>query len=247
MTVENDRDVRALMEIGQICGLALQYMLKKVEPGMKTKDLDALGEAYITKFGARSAPILAYKFPGFTCISINDEAAHGIPDDYVIQPGDMVNVDVCAELNGYIADTGASIPMPPVSVEYEQLCHYTQIALKKGCEAAVAGRRLNVIGKAIEKVAKQGGYTVIRELSGHGVGRTIHENPSVPNYYTRRAKQKMKEGMVFTIEPFFSLGNGKVYTADDEWTVCSEDGTVAAQYEHTVIITNDQPILVTAV
>lgn len=248
MTVDNDNDLEALLRIGRICGLTLQHMLAHVEPGITTQALDAIGAAFLAGHQARSAPILAYRFPGHTCISINDEAAHGIPGDRVIQPGDMVNVDVSAELEGYWADTAASMVVAPADSRYERLCRYTRAALDAGIDAARAGNSLNEVGRRVESVAHDGGYRVIYELGGHGVGRGIHEPPTVFNFDTRRASPTLQPGMVFTIEPFLSLGSGGIYKADDGWTLKSRDGSVAAQYEHTVIVTADgPPILATAV
>ncbi len=248
MTVENERDLEFLKRIGQICGLAVQHMLAVAEPGMTTKQLDQIGAEFLKKHGARSAPILAYNYPGYTCISVNDVAAHGIPsDDVVIQPGDMLNVDVSAELEGYWADTGSSQPMPPVNPEYERLCEYTRQARDEGIAVAHAGKPVNLIGRAVEQVANAGGYRVVKQLIGHGVGRHIHEKPSVPNFYNPGYKEMLTEGLVITIEPFLSLGVGRVYTDKDGWTLRSMDGSIAAQYEHTVVIMGDEPVLVTAV
>ncbi len=248
MTIENERDLEMLQRIGQICGMTVRHMLDHVEPGMTTKQLDQIGAAFLQRHGARSAPILAYGYPGHTCISLNDVAAHGIPsDEVVIQPGDMINVDVSAELEGYWADTGASMPVPPVNAEYEQLCEWTRKALDAAIGVAQAGQPVNVIGRAVEQVAAESGYTIIKQLTGHGVGRHIHEKPSVPNFYNARYTEALTEGLVITIEPFLSLGAGRVFTDSDGWTLRSLDGSVAAQFEHTVVITDGEPILVTLV
>jgi methionyl aminopeptidase len=246
MTIENDKDLQNLLRIGQICGMTLNHMMAHVEPGMTTAQLDAIGQAFLKKYNARSAPILAYKFPGHTCISLNDEVAHGIPGDRVIRPGDMLNIDVSAELEGYWADCGASLVMPPGNPDYERLCDFTQRARDAAIETARAGQPMNVIGRAVEAVAREGGYHIIRELTGHGVGRNIHEAPPVPNFYSKYAQERLTEGLVFTIEPFLSPGKARIFTAPDGWTLKTIDGVVAAQYEHTIVITKDRPILVTA-
>jgi methionyl aminopeptidase len=245
MTIDNDTDLEKLLRIGRICALTLQHMLDRVEPGMTTRQLDEIGAAFLKKHNARSAPILAYRFPGHTCISLNDEAAHGIPGDRVIEAGDMINVDVSAELEGYWADTGASMPVPPVNPDYVRLCEYTQHARDKAISVAHAGRPINQIGKAVEKVARQGGYTVIQTLTGHGVGRHIHETPTVFNFYNKRDHEPLTEGLVITVEPFLTLGDGRIYTDRNKWTYRSMDGSVAAQFEHTIVVTKEQPILVT--
>lgn len=248
MTIENERDLELLKRIGQICGMAVQHMLAQVEPGMTTKQLDQIGEAFLKQHGARSAPILAYNYPGYTCISLNDVAAHGIPrDDVVIQPGDMINVDVSAELEGYWADTGSSMPVPPVNAEYQNLCDWTRKALDAAIGVAKAGQPVNVIGRAVEKVAAASGYTIIKQLTGHGVGRYIHEKPSVPNFYNPHFAEVLTDGLVITIEPFLSLGQGRVYTDKDGWSLRSMDGSIQAQFEHTLVIREGEPVLVTQV
>lgn len=247
MTIENDDQLQALLRIGRICGEALQLMLSHVRPGITTVELDAIGARFLHERGARSAPILAYNFPGWTCISLNDEAAHGIPGERAIQPGDVVNIDVSAELDGYWADNAATVIVPPANPVHERLLHTTQRALDAAIEIARAGRRLNLIGKTVEGIAHEGGYSVIRELPGHGVGRHIHEPPSVRNWYDRRDKTRLTDGMVITIEPFLSLGNGRIYTDADQWTLKAQDGAISVQLEHTVVITKRRPILATAV
>lgn len=247
MSIESEQDLIGLMKIGRIVGLTLQHMLQAVKPGMTTAELDAIGAEFLTAHGARSAPILAYKFPGYTCISINDEAAHGIPGPRVIQPGDLVNIDVSAELDGYWADTGASIPIPPVRDEIQRLCDFAKEALEAAINAARAGQPINAIARAVEPVARRGGYRILEQLGGHGVGRGIHEPPQILNHFDKRLKQPLKKGSVITLEPFLSTGARRVNTDPDGWTLRTVDGSLVAQYEHTVVITEGRPILVTAV
>ena len=248
MSIDNEGDLLALLRIGRIVGLTLQHMGEALQPGMTTAELDHLGALFLAQHGARSAPILTYKFPGHTCISINDEAAHGIPGDRVIQPGDLVNIDVSAELDGYFADTGGSFAVSPVTRENQRLLDTARRALNAALEVVRAGQPLNVIGKAVEKVARPAGYSILRELGGHGVGRKLHEPPhAVPHYYHPRARQRLTEGMVLTIEPFLTTGASHVKTDPDGWTLRTVDGSLSAQFEHTIVITKDKPILVTAV
>lgn len=248
MIVSSEKDLLGLTRIGQICGHTLQEMIAALKPGITTRELDEIGSHALMKHRARSAPILVYKYPGVTCISINDEAAHGIPGDRVIQPGDLVNIDVSAELDGYFADTGASVAVPPVLPAHQALLDATQQALDAALEAVRAGEPLNVIGLAVEGIARKGGYRIIRELGGHGVGRGLHEPPrNVPNFYTTRARERMTDGQVLTIEPFLTPGSGKIFTARDGWTLKTTDGAPAAQYEHTIVITPKKPVLVTKV
>lgn len=247
MTIESQADMAGLLRIGKVVGLALQKMKEACRPGMTTVELDAIGAAFLKGEGARSAPILTYKFPGWTCISLNDEAAHGIPGRRVIKEGDLVNIDVSAELDGYFADTGATIAMGTVTPVKQKLMDCTQTALQKGIAAAQAGKPVYEIGRAMENTVRASGFKIIRDLPGHGVGRKLHESPSVPGFYTNKAREPLREGMVITIEPFVSTKASHIYTADDGWTLKTTDGSPAAQYEHTVIITKGQPILITAV
>lgn len=247
MTVESEKDMIGLLRIGKVVGLTLKHMQAAVRPGMTTAELDEIGAEYLKKEGAHSAPIITYKFPGYTCISLNDEAAHGIPGSRVIQVGDLLNIDVSAELDGYFADTGATMPILPISPIKQKLMDCTQNALKKGIAAARAGRPVFEIGRAMETVVKDCGFRIIRDLPGHGVGRKLHEAPSVPGFFNRRANEKLTEGLVITIEPFVSTRANHIYTEKDGWTLKTTDGSPAAQYEHTVIITKGEPVLVTAV
>lgn len=245
MIVRNQKELDGLLRIGQICGHTLLHMAKHVEPGITTRQLDTIGAAFLQKHNAQSAPITAYNYPGWTCISVNEEAAHGIPGDRVIQAGDIVNIDVSAVLEGYWGDTGATLLVPPINPSHQQLADQTVKALQAGINAVKVGAPIYEIGRAIEGVAKKGGYNLIRELAGHGVGRNIHETPNVFNYYTRKQREPLTEGLVITIEPFLTRGKGRIYTAKDKWTLRTIDNVVAAQYEHTMVVAGDSPILVT--
>jgi len=247
MIVNNDKDLQGLLRIGEICGQTLKYMLSQVEPGITTKELDQRGAAFLKKHDAQSAPILAYQYPGWTCISVNDQAAHGIPGKRVIQTGDVVNIDVSAVLEGYWGDTGASMIVGEGNKRHRKLLAATREALYAGINAAHAGKPINAIGRAVEKIARKGHYRIIKQLSGHGVGRHIHESPNIPNYFMRSAKHPLKEGMVFTIEPFFNLGRGVIVEDSDGWTLRTPDKSISAQFEHTVIVNGDDPILITQV
>lgn len=247
MSIGSESDLQGLKESGRIVALALQEMARHLKPGITTLELDWIGEAFLSRHGARSAPRLAYNFPGGTCISINDEAAHGIPGNRVVRTGDIVNLDVSADLNGFVADTGATFAVPPVSPVKDKLLRCTKAALNRAIEAAQAGRPMNVIGQAVEAEARRGKFSIIANLAGHGVGRSIHEDPSdVLNYYNPRDKRRLTEGMVITIEPFFSTGATYVREDRDGWTLKTPDGSLSCQYEHTIVITKGKPIIITA-
>lgn len=247
MIIQTEKDLAGLLKIGRICAQTMHHMLEHVQPGMTTAELDRIGAEFLKKHHARSAPILTYNYPGSTCISINEQVAHGIPGSRVIQPGDMVNVDVSAELDGYIGDTGFSMVVAPVSEEKRLLCDRTQAALNKALDVITDGAPLNLIGRVLEQEARRHGYKIIRELGGHGVGHTLHEPPrNIPNYFAPRLRTMITEGMVFTVEPFFTTGNGRIKTEADGWTLSTVDGSLSAQFEHSLVVTKGKPVILTA-
>jgi methionyl aminopeptidase len=247
MTIETEKDFEGLQRVGRVVGLVLQEMGTKVRPGMSTLELDELGARLIAQHGARSAPQMTYDFPGATCISINEEVAHGVPGDRLIAPGDLVNIDVSCELDGYVADSGGTFIVPPATPEKLRLCHSTRLALRDGMAQAVADRRVNAIGLAVQKIAKQKGFKVIKNLGSHGVGRELHEEPRfIAGYYDPNDRRKLWDGLVITIEPFLSTRADHVEETANGWTLTVPQG-LTAQYEHTVVITRGQPIAVTAV
>ncbi len=246
MTVENQKDIDGILNAGKVVACVRDAMLSAVEPGMTTAELDQIGDRLLSTLGATSAPRVTYDFPGATCISINEEAAHGIPGARVIQPGDIVNVDVSAELDGYFADTGGTTVVPPVAPVKAQLCHATRVALKRALREARAGAPINGVGRAVQRTAKQYGFKVIRNLAGHGVGRSLHEAPEdIVSYFERRDPRRFREGQVVAIEPFLSTRSSYVDEADDGWTLIGHPANLSAQFEHTVIITKGSPIIAT--
>lgn len=247
MTVGDESDVEALLRVGAIVAEARDAMGSQVSPGISTAELDAIGRDVLRKHGARSAPQLAYNFPGTSCISINDELAHGIPSPHrILREGDLVNIDVSAELDGYWADSGASFPVGRVSQQCSALLSATRQALHDAMFEARAKNPLRNIGRAVERRAKRSGFHVVRSLCGHGVGRHIHEDPSVPNTFDRRNNTVLWEGLVMTIEPFLTTSAKTVDEDEDGWTLRTPDGSRGAQFEHTLIITQGAPIVVTA-
>ena len=246
MSINDEQDVEGLKRVGAAVAAARDAMGAHVAPGVTTAELDAIGKEVLDRYGARSAPRLAYGFPGVTCISVNDRIAHGIPSpECVLGSGDLVNIDVSAELEGYWADTGASFPVGTVSAQATALLHATRRALEDGLSQARAGRPLRNIGRAVEQRARQCGFQVIRNLCGHGVGRNIHEDPSVPNTFDRGDRTVLRAGLVITIEPFLTTGATMAVQDDDGWTLRSSDGSLGAQFEHTLIVTGRGPIVVT--
>lgn len=246
MTIDNDHELKQLKVIGRIVFETLMLMKKQMKIGMTTAELDEIGAAHLKKHGARSAPMLMYDFPAHTCISINNEAAHGIPSDRRITAGDVVNIDVSAELNGYFGDTGATFTIPPVEPRIEYLCQVTRKSLKAAMKVARAGAKVSQIGQAIEKTAKEAGFTTLKDLGSHGIGRSLHEEPHfIPNFHDKSDNRTLEDGQVITIEPFVSMKSETTTTADDGWTLLTDDGNYSAQYEYTMLITRDKPIVLT--
>jgi methionyl aminopeptidase len=246
MTISNDDELKGLQEIGRIVAETLAAMGKAIEPGMTTAELDQIGRTLLERAGARSAPELAYDFPGATCISVNDEIAHGIPGARRIEAGDLVNIDVSAEKGGFFSDTGASFAVPPVARRTERLCRDGRRALWAGIGQVGAGKPLAGIGQAVGRFAEKNGYTLVRNLASHGVGRSLHEEPTElatwPDASERRVMQK---GLVFTIEPFLSLGANWAENGDDPWTLYGEPRAPTVQYEHTVVATANGALVLT--
>jgi methionyl aminopeptidase len=246
MTVSSEDELAALKRIGRIVADVLEAMGRAIEPGMTTRELDGIGRAFLESAGARPAPELAYGFPGATCISVNEEIAHGIPGERRIGPGDLVNIDVSAEKDGYFADTGASFAVPPVTRAVERLCKDGRRALWAGLRAVGAGRPLAGIGQAVGSFARKNGYTLVRNLASHGVGLSLHEEPTaIATWPDASERRIMTEGLVFTVEPFLSLGADFAEDGDDPWTLYSRPRALTVQYEHTVIATRNGPLVLT--
>lgn len=246
MTVSNEDDLSKLQEIGRIVANALEAMAAALEPGMTTAELDAVGRRYLENAGARSGPELVYDFPGATCISVNEEIAHGIPGSRRIDAGDLVNIDISAEKNGVFADTGASFAVPPITNATKRLCRDGRRALWIGLRQVGANRPMGGIGEAIGKFAQKNGYTLVRNLASHGIGHSLHEEPKeIATWPDRSERRIMNEGLVFTVEPFLSLGAEWAQDGDDPWTLFSEPRALTVQYEHTVVATRNGPLVVT--
>lgn len=247
MTIQSQYDIEQLMKIGHIVAITIERMKKSAEPGMTTRELDLIGQDILAEHGAVSAPMKDVDFPGFTCISVNDEVAHGIPGDRIFQPGDLVNVDVSAELNGYYADAGQSFQIPPFTEQVDRLCKTTHDTMMKVISSLKAGVKLNQVGRIMQGEAEKAGYRIVENLCSHGVGKGLHEAPfDILPYYERRDPRVLKAGQVITIEPFLSTGASYVVEQPDGWTLKAPEGSRVAQFEHTIIITNNKPIIVTA-
>ncbi len=231
---------------GEVVRHVLAAMKREVRPGVTTAELDRAGAKVIQEHGARSAPQVVYKFPGANCISVNDEAVHGIPSDRILKEGDLVKLDVTVEKDGYMADAAVTVPVGAVSEQARRLVACAERAFQKALLTARAGFRVTDIGGAVEREVRRAGFSVIRELGGHGIGRTIHEEPRVPNFADATANQVLTEGLVITIEPIIAAGRGEAFVDKDGWTVRTADHKLAAHYEHTIVITKGKPVILTA-
>lgn len=246
MIAQTQEDFEGLKEIGQICGSIRDELVSQTKAGVTTKELDELAGRLFEQAGAKSAPKSIYNFPGYTCISVNEEVAHGIPSDRIIEEGDLVNIDVSGSKNGYFADTGLSFVVGRGNPALKILCDIAKDAFDEGLKYALPGKYTSALGKAVSDTATKNGLTVIKNLTGHGIGRSIHEKPDhIFNYFSKWDDVKMKEGMVIAFEPFISSKEKEVYESEDGWTFLTEESFVA-QYEHTIIITKDGPIITTA-
>jgi len=246
MTITSEKDLISLEKIGFIVAEAREEMIKAVRAGITTKELDVIGEKVFSYYGAKSAPKYEYDFPGTTCISINDEAAHGIPGSRVIEVGDSVNIDVSALLDGYYADTGATVLVEPVPLMKKELCQCSLIALNKAIDKVKAGMKINQIGRTIYNEAKGKGFTVIRDLTGHGIGKRLHEKPDyIFNYFDVKDNQILNNGLVLAIETFISSSAEHVIEDKNGWTLRTPDKSIVAQFEHTIVVTKDKPIILT--
>lgn len=236
MTIESKQDLAAMRRVGKLVGQALQVMRAAAEPGVTTRQLDEVGARFLRKHGARSAPQLTYDFPGFNCISVNDGVVHGIPNDRPLQPSDVLKLDVTAELDGYIADAAITVVIPPSSTAAHNLVASAKAAFKKGLKVAKPGARISEIGREIEKEVERWGHAVIHEMCGHGVGRALHEKPSVPNFYSPFTPGHVTDGLVIALEPIICERPSGVYEDSDGWTMRTENGCLAAHYEHTILV-----------
>lgn len=246
MTIDSQEELDALLRAGRVVAEARQAMVDAVKPGTTTGELDAVGREVFRRHGARSAPRLTYRFPGTTCISVNDEAAHGVPSlRRQLRTGDLVNLDVSAELDGFFSDTGVSVAVGDVAPVASRLLEATELAQRDAMNAALPGARLRDLGRAVQRRARRHGFRVIENLNGHGIGRGLHEAPSVPSIDDGQ-RTVLREGSVLAIEPFLSVSADHVIDDADGWTLRTADGSLVAQFEHSMVVTRDGPLVLTA-
>ena len=249
MIIRTEEELQGMKNVSEAVALTLQKMKAYTETGMSTKDIDEYGRQLLEALGARSAPFETYSFPGYSCISVNNAFAHGIPSDKVIlKNGDIINIDVSAELGGFWADNGCSFIVGEDIQELQHLIDTSQAILLEAIAQISGGSKISDTGKLIETRAKKAGYTVIRDLGGHGVGRSLHEEPdAIMNFYDRYDhSRRFRKDSTVAIETFISTGSTHVVTAADGWTFTGNKGGFVAQHEHTILITANEPIILTA-
>ncbi|MDA1306264.1 MAG: type I methionyl aminopeptidase [Acidobacteria bacterium] len=247
MIVRTAEELAGLKRVGQLVARTLDVMERLVAPGVTTAELDQAAEAYAVAEGAQSSPRMTYNFPGFTCISVNEQVVHGVPGPRVIEPGDIVKIDVTLYLDGFLGDSARSVLVTPVSDAVTRLHAAALEAFDAGCAAAQVGNRVRDVGAAVGAVAAAHGLQVLRQLSGHGIGRKLHEPPDVPNWDDPDATMVLRDGMVFALEPMFSVSDPTVVDEKDGWTVRTRRRSLAIHHEHTIMVRAGQlPLILTA-
>ncbi|HEX6024917.1 MAG TPA: type I methionyl aminopeptidase [Solirubrobacter sp.] len=244
MSIDHPDELTALRAVGRVVSQTLRELARRVRPGVTTAELDSVAAAVFASHGARSGPQLDYDFPGTVCISLDDECVHGIPGPRRLRDGQLVKLDVTAELNGYYADACRTVAVGRARGREQRLAAAAQSALRKGLQAATAGANIGAIGAAVQTEVERRGFSVCAELTGHGIGRRIHEAPDVPNIAWDGPT--LTDGLVITVEPIIAAGSGEVHVGDDGWTIRTDDGSPSAHAEHTIVITDRAPLLVTA-
>lgn len=247
MTITKEFELIGMQKASEAVAYTLKEMTKYAQPGMTTKELDEYGARILSDFGANSAPSVTYGFPGYNCISLNNEFCHGIPSDKrVLKEGDLVNIDVSAELNGFWADNGGSFILGEDINQHQKLVDASKLILRKAIDNIKGGVRISDIGHLIENEAKKRGFKVIKNLGGHGIGKSLHEHPDeLLNYRNRFDQRRFKKNSVVAIETFISTTSTYADTLNDGWTMVGNKGGFMAQHEHTIVITDKEPIILT--
>jgi methionyl aminopeptidase len=243
---KSPQEIEQMARAGRVVADTLTLLAEHVRPGVTTAELDALAEEFILSQGGYPT-FKGYRgYPAATCLSPNEMVVHGIPGPYVLEEGDLLSADVGVTLGGFVADSAYTFAVGDVSPEAERLLETCQAALAAGVEQCRAGQRLSDISHAIQMVTEEAGFSVVRSLVGHGVGRSMHEDPQIPNYGPPGRGPLLAEGMVFAIEPMINAGGADVVVHDDEWSISSTDGSLSAHFEHTVAVTEEGPRILTA-
>ena len=244
--LKSRREIEAIRRSGRLAREVLEKLGKMIRPGITTLKLDQEAHKMITSRGAYPSPLNYHGFPKSICTSINQVVCHGIPDKTALKEGDIINVDITARLDGYHGDCSRTFMVGQVSEEAKRLVNVTEACLMRGIEAVRPGMEVNEIGRAIQELADEHGYGVVKDFCGHGIGRNFHEEPAVLHYRAKGKSEPMRPGMVFTIEPMINIGTFKIKVLSDGWTAVTQDGTLSAQFEHTVAVTREGCDVLTA-
>ena len=243
--LKNERDIEAMRVSGALAAEILNQVGSWIKPGVTTRDIDQYAANLIRERGAKSAFLGYRKYPGNLCISVNEQVVHGLPNDRRVQFGDIISLDVGVIYRGYIGDTAKTVAVGGCNVLAQKLMDVTERALYEGIAQAVSGNRVVDISRAIQKYVESNGFSVVREFVGHGVGRSMHEEPQVPNFVDGKTSPKLRPGMTIAIEPMVNAGKPAVEILKDGWTVVTRDGLPSAHFEHTVLITENEPDILT--
>lgn len=237
--LKSEREIKIIRENGRIVAMTLNYIKEKIKPGIKTIELDFWAEEFIKRNKAVPAFKGYHGFPKNICVSINEEVVHGIPGQRVLKEGEIVSVDVGVLKDGFYADGAWTFPVGEIADEFKKLLEVAKKGLEAGIAQANSGNRLGDISFAVQSLVEQNGFSVVRDLTGHGIGRQMHEDPPIPNFGVSGMGPLLKEGMVLAIEPMVNAGTYKIKTLDDNWTVVTEDGSLSAHFEHTITVTQN--------
>lgn len=250
--IKTNKEIDLIRESCKIVAETLQLLKSNVKPGITTLELDKIAEDYILSNNAKAAfkgysQGGSFRFPGSICSSVNDAVVHGIPGQRVLKNGDIVSLDVGVYKNGYFGDAAVTVAVGSLTEDVQKLLEVTEESLYLGIEEAKENNRLHDISGTIQQYVEKNGFSVVRELCGHGVGKYLHEDPSVPNFGKKGTGIKLRNGMTLAVEPMVNLGNSKVHTGDDGWTVLTSDGSPSAHFEHTILISDGKPEILTTV
>ncbi len=245
--IKNNKEIDLMRESGRLVAETLLLVEEKVRPGITTAEIDRIAEEFITKHGAKPSFKGLYGFPASLCISVNEQVVHGIPGGYVLKDGDIISIDCGAYLNGFHGDAARTFAVGNVSEEAKKLIKVTEESFFKGIEYAKIGNRLTDISHEIQCYVEASGFSVVRDFVGHGIGRVVHEDPEVPNFGKSGKGPKLVKGMTLAIEPMVNIGNYRVKTLSNDWTVVTSDGSLSAHYENTIVILPDGPEILTLI
>jgi methionyl aminopeptidase len=244
--IKSEREIAIMRQAGRIVATVLDILMKQVKPGMKTKELDIIAGREVERLGGKPS-FKGYRgFPANLCVSVNDQIVHGIPGERILREGDIVSLDMGATFKGFQGDSAVTVGVGKTSPEAKKLITTTEDVLKAGIAAARSGARLGDISATVQNYAEAKGYSVVREYTGHGIGRELHEEPQIPNFGLPGTGPVLKKGMTLALEPMVNMGDWRTRVGDDQWTVLTADGSLSAHFEHTIAITDGEPEILTS-